>query len=83
MGRASSRRRFGSEELNFRFGHIKFEMSTRHSSIDGAKAIGYMSLEFRGKSWEKNKDMIVIIFYIVLGAISLEEFVKAGSLKRE
>lgn len=42
-----------------------------------------MSLEFRGKSWEKNKDMIVIIFYIVLGAISLEEFVKAGSLKRE
>lgn len=27
--------------------------------------------------------MIVIIFYIVLGTISLDEFVKARSLKRE
>ena len=41
-----------------------------------------MSLEFRGKS-RKNKDMIVIIFYIVLEAMSLDEFVKARNLKRE
>lgn len=42
-------------------------MSIKHSSVDIAKAVRYMSLEFRGKSWVKNIDMAVINFYVVWG----------------
>lgn len=41
----------GSEELGFRFGHTELEMSVKQSSVDVMKVVGYMSLEFRGKSW--------------------------------
>lgn len=58
-------------------------MSIKHSSVDVAKAVRYMSLEFRGKSWVKNIDMTVISFYFVWWAIRLDEFTKAGSLNRE
>lgn len=67
----------------FRFGHIKSETTIRHSSVDVAKAVGCISLEFRGKFWVKNIDMIVNRFYIVLWAISLGEFIEGGNLNKE
>lgn len=69
------RRRFQSEELYFRFENIKPEMTIRHLGIDVAKAVGYISLEFRGNFWVKNLDMIVNRFYVVLWAINLGEFI--------
>ena len=37
------RGRFGNEELDFKFGPSKLEMSIRHSCAKFAKVIGYMS----------------------------------------
>lgn len=76
-------RRFGSEELYFRFRHMKSEMNIRYSSVDIAQVVGCMSLEFRGKCWVKNTDTIVNRFYLVLRAIRLDEFIEGGSLKKE
>lgn len=50
-------------------------MTIRHLGIDVAKAVGYISLEFRGNFWVKNLDMIVNRFYVVLWAINLGEFI--------
>ena len=73
----------GNEELDFRFRYNKFEMSVRHSCVNFAKVIGYMSVESRGKCWVKSIDMVVISFYIVLGAIQVNLSKEEGSIKEK
>lgn len=42
------------------FGHIKAVMSISHPSGDGKWAVGYKSLQFRGKVWAVDIELRVL-----------------------